>query len=66
MSERPLSPAEVAERYGISAESVYKLLHQGAFGAKGSGYRVLNPAARHPRYRITAAGLEHYERLTAA
>lgn len=62
---KPLTITQVAERYGLNYWTALNLLHAGAFGRKGKGYREVNPDAKRPTYRVTPAGIEHYERHTA-
>ncbi|MEL4357083.1 MULTISPECIES: hypothetical protein [unclassified Luteococcus] len=59
-----ISPREAATRYGIAYWTCLNLLHAGKFGPRGKGWRIVNPDAKRPQYRITPAGLAHYERIT--
>lgn len=59
--QRKLTPPQVAERYGVSADNVLAWIHSGEL-------RAVNVAAKvggRPRYRIDAADLLAFEQKRA-
>ena len=62
MSDRTYTPDEIAERFGVSPETVMAWLRAGELG----GLNVSRSAnSKKPRYRITSASLAAFEAARA-
>ena len=52
-----LTPPQIADRWGVSPESVLGLLKRGAL----KGFTTSPPTAKRPRWRVTLSAVEAYE-----
>lgn len=60
MVDRPLTPAQVADRYQVARETVYLWVKAGRFGTDGIHFFRLGIGAR-PEYRFRPSALEFFE-----
>jgi hypothetical protein len=63
VSTAPLTPKDLAERWGITADQVCRLI---AAGAMPRAFSVSKPGAKKPRWRIPIEAITDYESTRTA